>query len=141
MGIRSQFALKREQKQKRFHRELCLHISTQRACVYGQSSFGNVHRGRNASRRSRRACRLGTVSFKFGRFGGKPCPYTHFRTTEMCIWSRFLFKRSQKQKRFHRESWDVSFGCRFFKFDRLGANHDHIHISAQRKCVYGDGLL
>jgi len=29
----------------------------------------------------------------------------------------------------------------FFKFERLGTNRDHIHISAQRKFVYGDGLF
>ena len=32
-------------------------------------------------------------------------------------------------------------GAVSLKFERLGANRDNIQISAERKCVYGNGLL
>ena len=41
--------------------------------------------------------------------------FAHFDAAGMCVWSKFVWKRSQRKKRFQAESSGVSFGHRFFQ--------------------------
>jgi len=91
----------------------------------------------NGPQATRPTTRGGSVFLR--AFQTKLSPYTHIRCAGMCIWTHFASKRASLKKTVPKRR-DSPVPKRFRFCERFKTNRYHIHISAVRKGVYGDGL-